>query len=141
MVAAKPPLARITVKEVHCPLVKWPAALLMQNVEALLVNTAQRQLWLGSRRKATGTELKMENCKPERNYNTVSPVMPTPKERKTLKEFRESEIPSTKLEDLELREKSRCWSSSQDCSVKIVDQEGMKTLPRRLNVDSSRATL
>ncbi len=41
-----------------------------------------------------------------------------------------------KFGDLELREKSRCWSSSQVCSVKIVDCEGMKALARRLIMDN-----
>ncbi len=136
IVAAKPPLAKITAEEVDCPIVKWPAALLMQKVENFLVNTAQRQLWLGSRRKAAGKELKIECYKPERNHNTVSPVMPTPKERKRPKEFRASDISSVKFDDLELREKCRCWSSSQACSVKIVDREGMKALARRLNMDN-----
>ncbi len=71
-----------------------------------------------------------------RSGTTISPVMPTPKERKRLKEFRESEVPNVKFDDLELREKSRCWSSSQACSVKIVDCEGMKALARRLNMDN-----
>ncbi len=121
--------------EIDCPIVKWPAALLMQNVEGFLVNTGQRELWLGSRRNAAGKELTADLYKPDRNYNTASPVMPTPKERKKLKEYRESEIPSVKFDDLELREKSRCWSTSQACSVKIVDKEGMKALVRKLNVD------
>ncbi len=62
--------------------------------------------------------------------------MPTPKERNRLKEFRASDIPNVKFDDLELREKSRCWSSSQACSVRIVDREGMKALARRLNMDN-----
>ncbi len=59
IVAAKPPPTKITAEEIHCPLVKWPAALRTKNVENFLVNTAQRQLWLGSRRKAAGKELKI----------------------------------------------------------------------------------
>ncbi len=51
-------------------------------------------------------------------------------------EFRESDVPSVKFDDLELRERSRCWSSRQACSVEIVDREGMKALARRLNKDS-----
>ncbi len=71
IVAAKPPPAKITPEEIDCPIVKWPAALLMQKVESFLVNTAQRRLWLGSRRNAAGKDLKVDCYKPERNYNTV----------------------------------------------------------------------
>ncbi len=53
-----------------------------------------------------------------------------------MKEFQESEKPSVKFDDLELREKSRCWSTSQACSVKIIKKDGMKTLAKKLNVDS-----
>ena len=35
IVAAKPPPAKITAEEIDCPIVKWPASLLMQNVENL----------------------------------------------------------------------------------------------------------
>ena len=90
IVAARPPPTEIKVEEIDCPMMKWPAALLMQNVEEFLVNTAQREMWLASRRKAAAKELKVDNYKPERSYNSVTPVMPTPKERKRLKEFRES---------------------------------------------------
>ncbi len=40
IVAAKPAPTKITAEEIDCPIVKWPAALLMQNVESFLVNTA-----------------------------------------------------------------------------------------------------
>ncbi len=103
IIAAKPPVARITAEEIDCSLVKWPAAFLM---ESFLMNTAQRKLWLGSRRKAADKELKVECYKPDRNYNTVSPVLPTPKERKRLKEFCSSDVPNITFEDLELMEKS-----------------------------------
>ena len=61
--------------------------------------------------------------------------MPTQKERKRLKEYRESEVPSEIFDDLDLREKSRCWSTGHASSVKIVDKDGMKTSARKLNVD------
>ncbi len=106
-----------------------------ENAEDFLVNIVQRELWLVSRRNAAGKKLTAHLYKLDRNYNTACPVMSTPKERKRLKEFRESEIPSVNFDDLDLKEKSRCWSTSQACSVKIVDKDGMKTLARKLNVD------
>ncbi len=67
------------------------------------MNTGQRELWLGSRRNAAGKELTSDLHKPDRTYNTASPACPPPKERKRLKEFRESDIPSVKFDDLDLR--------------------------------------
>ena len=80
-----------------------------------------------ARKNAAERELTADLYKHDRNYNTASAVKPTPKERQRLKEYRESEVPSVKFDDLELREKSRFWSTSQACSVKVVDKEGMKT--------------
>ncbi len=134
LAATKPPVGRMEAQEIDCPNVKWPAALPMQNVEGFLVKTGQRELWLGSRRNAAGKELTADLYTPD-CYNTASPDMLTPKERKRLKDMRESEIPSVKFDDLGFREKSRCWSTSQACSVKIVDKDGMKTLPSKLNLD------
>ncbi len=41
-----------------------------------------------------------------------------------------------KFDNLKSRQKSRCWSASQACSVKIVDKDGMNSLARKLNADS-----
>ena len=51
LAAIKPPVGRMKAQEIDCPIVKRPAALLMQNVEGFLLITGQRNLWLGSRRK------------------------------------------------------------------------------------------
>ena len=57
LTATKTPFSRIKPQEIDCAIVKWPAAVLMQNVEGFLVNTRQRELWLGSRRNAAGKDL------------------------------------------------------------------------------------
>ncbi len=42
LVATRPPVGTMRAQEIDCPIVKWPAALLIQNFEGFLVNTGQR---------------------------------------------------------------------------------------------------
>ena len=63
--------------QIDCPIVKYPAAILIQNVENFLVKTSEREIHLGSRSMVCKRpNYTAETFRPVHVYNLASPEMP-----------------------------------------------------------------
>ncbi len=122
---------------IDCPIaVKYPAVILIQNVESFLVNTSEREIHLGSRIGACKKQnSSVESYQPEHVYNLASPEMPEPKEKRFEVEYSESfqEVNVTAFEDLPFSEKSKCWNTAFSCRVKITDKRSLNRLMKKLD--------
>ena len=101
-------LKKQEVLKVDCPIVKYPAVIMMQNVESFLVNTSEREIHMVSRSVAcTRRNYTAESFRPEHVYNLASPEMPEPKEKRFEGVYSESfqEVNVTPFEDLLFSEK------------------------------------
>ena len=106
-------------------IVKYPAAILIQNVECFRVNTSEREIHLGSRSMSCKRQnYTAETFRPEHVYNLVSSEMPEPKEKRFEVEYSESfqEINVTPFDDLPFSEKSKCWNTAYSIRLNVRSQ-------------------
>ncbi len=84
-------LKLIEASKIECPIIKYPTAIRMQNVEGFLLNLEERNLHLGSRSNACIVKsFTVKNFKQEHAYNAASSEMLDPKEKRFETENSES---------------------------------------------------
>ncbi len=126
----------IEASKIECPITKYPTAIRMQNIEGFLVNLEERNLHLGSRSNACRAKKPTtDNFKPEHVDNAAAPEMPDPKEKKFEAEYSESaqEASQTNFEEMSFMEKTKHWSTTFSCRVRITGPRNLDRLVKLLD--------